>query len=97
MMSAMASNKLKTQLLRMAVGALFGGAVTWAFLMVLGPSRRMLHDPATALALVAGVVPGARLGARVTIGGSEQRLRILTGVLYTILALAYGTAELRAR
>jgi uncharacterized protein len=53
-------------------------------------------DWSFALALVVGVVPGAQIGARITIVGSEERLRLLMGVLYTVLAVGYGYAELRA-
>ena len=49
-----------------------------------------------ALLLVAGVVPGARLGAHLTLRGSEARLRLLTGLFFTVLALAYGASELLA-
>jgi uncharacterized membrane protein YfcA len=49
-----------------------------------------------ALCLVAGVVPGAQLGAHVTIGGTEDRLRLLTGVFFSIIATAYGVGELRS-
>jgi uncharacterized membrane protein YfcA len=49
-----------------------------------------------ALLLVAGVVPGARLGAHLTLRGSEARLRLLMGLFFTVLALAYGASELLA-
>jgi uncharacterized membrane protein YfcA len=44
--------------------------------------------------LVVGVVPGAQLGAHVTLGGSEVRLRFLMGLFFTILACAYGFGEI---
>jgi uncharacterized membrane protein YfcA len=47
-----------------------------------------------ALALVLGVVPGAQLGAHVTLKGSEARLRLLMGLFFTVLALSYGIGEL---
>jgi uncharacterized membrane protein YfcA len=53
-------------------------------------------DWAFALALVVGVVPGAQLGAHITLRGSEARLRLLMGFFFTVLALAYGIGELRA-
>jgi uncharacterized membrane protein YfcA len=56
------------------------GHINWAF----------------ALLLVVGVVPGAQLGARLTIRGSDTRLRLLMGLFFTVLALAYGGAELAA-
>ena len=46
-----------------------------------------------ALPLVVGVVPGAQVGARLTIHGSEARLRLLMGLFFTVLALAYGGGE----
>lgn len=49
-----------------------------------------------ALLLTAGVMPGARLGARFTLKGSEVRLRYLMGVFFTVLAVVYGGAELLA-
>jgi hypothetical protein len=49
-----------------------------------------------ALLLTAGVVPGARLGARFTLTGSDARLRYLMGVFFTVLAIVYGGAELAA-
>ena len=49
-----------------------------------------------ALLLMAGVVPGARIGARVTLTGSEARLQLLMGLFFTLLALVYGGSELVA-
>lgn len=54
------------------------GHINWAF----------------ALLLVVGVVPGAQVGARLTIHGSETRLRFLMGLFFTVLALLYGAGEL---
>jgi uncharacterized membrane protein YfcA len=51
---------------------------------------------AYALPLVIGVVPGAQVGAKHTIHGSEARLRLLMGLFFTILALVYGAGELLA-
>jgi uncharacterized membrane protein YfcA len=53
-------------------------------------------DWAFALLLVIGVVPGAQVGAKLTIHGSEERLRLLMGLFFTVLALGYGVAEIRA-
>ena len=47
-----------------------------------------------ALLLTVGVAPGARVGARLTLSGSEARLRLLMGLFFTLLALVYGGAEL---
>ena len=49
-----------------------------------------------ALLLMVGVVPGARIGARFTLAGSEARLRLLMGLFFTLLALVYGGSELVA-
>jgi uncharacterized membrane protein YfcA len=49
-----------------------------------------------AMLLMVGVIPGAQAGAHFTIRGSEQRLRMLMGALFTVLALGYGAAELHA-
>jgi uncharacterized membrane protein YfcA len=49
-----------------------------------------------ALALIVGVIPGAQFGARFTLNGSEERLRLLMGLLFTLLAVVYGGAELAA-
>ncbi len=49
-----------------------------------------------ALPLMLGVVPGAQVGARLTIGASELALRRLFGVLVVVLALVYGGTELAA-
>lgn len=48
---------------------------------------------AYALALVVGVVPGAQIGSRLTISGSERRLRLLMGVFFSVLAVTYGISE----
>ncbi|MEY2451287.1 MAG: uncharacterized protein QOD92_861 [Acidimicrobiaceae bacterium] len=47
-----------------------------------------------ALLLTVGVVPGAQFGAKLTIGGSETRLRLLMGLFFTLLAVVYGASEL---
>jgi uncharacterized membrane protein YfcA len=49
-----------------------------------------------ALLLTAGVVPGAQLGAKITLTGSETRLRVLMGLFFTVLAVVYGAAEIAA-
>jgi uncharacterized membrane protein YfcA len=56
------------------------GHINWAF----------------ALLLTVGVVPGAQVGAKLTIGGSEAQLRFLMGLFFTVLAVVYGGAELAA-
>jgi uncharacterized membrane protein YfcA len=56
------------------------GHINWAF----------------ALLLTVGVVPGAQVGAKLTIGGSEARLRLLMGLFFTLLAVVYGASELAA-
>lgn len=49
---------------------------------------------AYALPLVVGVIPGAQVGARLTLGASEHRLRLRMGVFFTALAVVYGVGEL---
>jgi uncharacterized membrane protein YfcA len=49
-----------------------------------------------ALPLMIGVVPGAQLGARMTIGASERTMRRLFGSLVVVLAVVYGATELAA-
>ncbi|GIU84996.1 MAG: hypothetical protein KatS3mg008_1771 [Acidimicrobiales bacterium] len=46
--------------------------------------------------LIAGVVPGARLGAAVTLGRSEQQVRRWLGFFFVAVAFVYGGAELLA-
>lgn len=53
-------------------------------------------DWAFALLLMLGVIPGAQVGAHVTLRGSEARLRLLMGLFFTVLALVYGIGELAA-
>lgn len=47
-----------------------------------------------ALPLALGIVPGARLGARVTVGASERTMQRVCGVLLVVLALVYLGREL---
>ncbi len=49
-----------------------------------------------ALPLMIGVVPGAQIGARMTIGASERTMRRLFGSLVVVLAVVYGGTELAA-
>jgi uncharacterized membrane protein YfcA len=44
--------------------------------------------------LTIGVVPGARLGAKIALGTSERTLRIVVGVFLLAVALLYGGREL---
>ena len=46
--------------------------------------------------LAAGVVPGARLGARLAIAADEARLRWIVGGGLAVAAAAFGVSELRA-
>jgi hypothetical protein len=50
-------------------------------------------DWAIFVALTLGVVPGARLGARVALGVREPTLRMLVGVFLLAIALLYGVRE----
>lgn len=47
-----------------------------------------------ALPLVVGVVPGAQVGARLTMGSSDVVVRRMFGIFVTALALVYGVSEI---
>jgi uncharacterized protein len=49
-----------------------------------------------ALPLCVGVVPGARLGAHLTIRSSDRTVRILVGVVLGVIALVYAGGEILA-
>jgi uncharacterized protein len=49
-----------------------------------------------AILLTAGVVPGARIGASLTIRTAERRLRLAVGVFLALIALVYFVTETRA-
>jgi uncharacterized membrane protein YfcA len=49
-----------------------------------------------AILLTAGVVPGARIGASLTIRTAERRLRLAVGVFLALVALVYFVTETRA-
>jgi uncharacterized membrane protein YfcA len=49
-----------------------------------------------AVPLAIGVIPGAQVGARITIASSERRLRVSVGALLGIIALIYAVGELVA-
>jgi uncharacterized membrane protein YfcA len=49
-----------------------------------------------ALPLCVGVVPGARLGAHLTIHSSDRTLRILIGVVLGVVAVVYAAGEIFA-
>jgi hypothetical protein len=49
-----------------------------------------------ALPLAVGIVPGARIGAHITIGIAERRLRVLVGSVLGVIAVIYGVSELVA-
>lgn len=53
-------------------------------------------DWAFALPLMLGVVPGAQVGARLTIGASEESVRRWFGILVIVVACIYGGTELAA-
>ena len=46
------------------------------------------------LLLMAGTIPGAQIGSRITIGASDRTIRLLFGLFLAGLALVYGGAEL---
>jgi uncharacterized protein len=51
-------------------------------------------DWAIFLALAIGVIPGARLGARLALGAQERTLRWAVGLFLLAIALLYGVREL---
>ena len=53
-------------------------------------------DWAIALVLALGVIPGARLGARIALGVRERTLRVAVGTFLLLVALAYAAVEVTA-
>jgi uncharacterized membrane protein YfcA len=51
---------------------------------------------AAAILLAIGVIPGARVGAALTIRTAERRLRLAVGVFLALVALVYFVTETRA-
>jgi uncharacterized protein len=49
-----------------------------------------------AVLLMIGVIPGARVGAALTLRSSERRLRLAVGVFLAAVALVYSVTETRA-
>jgi uncharacterized membrane protein YfcA len=49
-----------------------------------------------ALPLCVGVIPGARLGAHLTIRSSDRTLRVMVGVILGLIALVYAAGEILA-
>lgn len=47
-----------------------------------------------ALPLMIGVVPGAQLGARITIGATDRTMRAVFGAFVIVVALIFGATEL---
>jgi len=50
-------------------------------------------DWAIFLALTLGVIPGARIGARIALGVRERTLRTAVGAFLLVVAVAYGASE----
>jgi uncharacterized protein len=46
-----------------------------------------------AVPLMVGVVPGATLGSRLTVGASERTVRLVFGTVIGVLAVVYGVSE----
>ena len=44
--------------------------------------------------LMVGVVPGARLGSRLTVGASDRTIRMVFGTVIGVLAVVYGITEI---
>jgi uncharacterized protein len=53
-------------------------------------------DWAIFLVLTLGVIPGARVGARIALGVRERSLRVAVGTFLLSVALAYAAAEVTA-
>lgn len=51
-------------------------------------------DWAIFLVITVGVVPGARIGARLALGARERTLRLAVGTFLLLVALVYGAREL---
>jgi uncharacterized membrane protein YfcA len=49
-----------------------------------------------ALLLTIGVVPGAQIGARITVGVSDKTVRTIAGLFFVALAIVYGVSEILA-
>lgn len=75
---------LGTSLVVIVILAIPGTIVHWALGHI---------DWAIFLALALGVVPGARVGARIALGVRERTLRLLVGVFLFSVAVLYGVRE----
>lgn len=53
-------------------------------------------DWTVALLLMAGTVPGAAVGSRITVASSDRSVRRWLGLFFLIIAAVYGALELRA-
>lgn len=53
-------------------------------------------DWAIFLVLTIGVIPGARIGAKLALGTREHTLRLLVGLFLSIVAVLYGAQEIAA-
>lgn len=49
-----------------------------------------------ALPLAIGIVPGARVGAHITVGASEQLMRLVAGSLLIVVSIVYLAGEIAA-
>jgi uncharacterized membrane protein YfcA len=49
-----------------------------------------------ALPLMIGVVPGAQVGAHISVGSSDRTMRLLFGSFILVLSVVYGTSEILA-
>lgn len=49
-----------------------------------------------ALPLMIGVIPGAQVGARISVGSSDRTMRLMFGSFILVLAVVYGTSEILA-
>jgi len=49
-----------------------------------------------ALPLMIGVVPGAQVGAHISVGSTDRTMRLLFGAFILVLSVIYGTSEILA-
>ena len=43
-----------------------------------------------------GVVPGAQVGAHISVGSTDRTMRLLFGAFILVLSVVYGTSEILA-
>ena len=79
-----------------AVGTTLPSILPGAISGTLRYRREGLIDWRLAILLMIGVIPGAQVGAALTLRTAERRLRLAVGVLLGVVALVYLVTETRA-